>query len=51
MRQVLDLIQKRKGTATAQAPSGLKLNIPEPIGIIDEDGIVSRALPSRPAKR
>ena len=51
MRQQLDLIQKRKGIATAQAPSGLRLNIPEPIRIIDEDEIVSRGSPSRPAKR
>jgi hypothetical protein len=51
MRQELDLIQKRKGTVNAQAPSGLKLNIPEPIRIIDEDEIVSSVRPQRPVKR
>ena len=34
VRRELDLFQKRKGTASAQASSGLKLNIPEPIRII-----------------
>lgn len=51
MRQELDLIQKRKGIANTQTPSGLKLNIPEPIRFIDEDEIVSSARPPRPAKR
>jgi len=37
VRRELDQIQKRSGKATAQAPSGLKLNIPEPIRFIDED--------------
>jgi twitching motility protein PilT len=36
MRRELDLILRRRGVATEQAPSGLKLNIPEPIRIIDE---------------
>jgi twitching motility protein PilT len=36
VRRELDLIQKRNGTANPQAPSGLKLNIPEPIRIIDD---------------
>jgi twitching motility protein PilT len=39
VRRELDLVQKRNGTAREQAPSGLKLNIPEPIRIIDEDQI------------
>jgi twitching motility protein PilT len=39
MRRELDLIQKRKGITSEQTPSGLKLNIPEPIRIIDEDEI------------
>lgn len=51
VRRELDLIQKRSGTATAQAPSGLKLNIPEPIRIIDEDEIGLRSPPPLPAKR
>ena len=50
MRRELDLIQKRTGTVSAQAPSGLKLNIPEPIRIIDEDEIESFP-PPLPAKR
>ena len=37
MRRELDLILRRRGIATEQAPSGLKLNIPEPIRIIDEN--------------
>jgi len=45
VRRELDLIQKRNGTVSAQAPSGLKLNIPEPIRIIDEDAIGLSAPP------
>src|SRR5438552_280006 len=51
VRQELDLIQKRKGAAHTHAPSGLKLNIPEPIRIIYEDEVVSSGRPPRPAKR
>ncbi len=51
VRRELDLIQKRSGIAIAQAPSGLKLNIPEPIRIIDEDEIGLRSPPPLPAKR
>ena len=51
VRRELDLIQKRNGTASAQAPSGLKLNIPEPIRIIDEDEIAFSSPPPLPAKR
>ena len=51
VRQELELIQKRKGAAHTHAPSGLKLNIPEPIRIIYEDEVVSSGPPSRPAKR
>jgi twitching motility protein PilT len=50
MRRELELIQKRNGIANLQAPSGLKLNIPEPIRIIDEDDIVLGP-PPLPAKR
>ena len=51
VRRELDLIQKRNGTASVQAPSGLKLNIPEPIRIIDEDAIPFSSPPPLPAKR
>jgi twitching motility protein PilT len=51
VRRELDLIQKRNGTAVAHAPSGLKLNIPEPIRIIDEDAIPFSSPPPLPAKR
>ena len=51
VRRELDLIQKRNGTASIQAPSGLKLNIPEPIRIIDEDAIPFSSPPPLPAKR
>jgi len=37
MRRELDLLQKQRGVAAEQAPSGLKLHIPEPIRIIEED--------------
>ena len=36
IRRELDLIQKQRGMAGEQAPSGLKLHIPEPIRIIEE---------------
>jgi twitching motility protein PilT len=51
VRRELDLIQKRTGTASAQAPSGLKLNIPEPIRIIEEDEIGLHSPPPLPAQR
>jgi hypothetical protein len=51
VRRELDLIQKRNGTASIQAPSGLKLNIPEPIRIIDEDSIPFGSPPPLPGKR
>jgi len=51
VRRELDLIQKRNGTASVHAPSGLKLNIPEPIRIIDEDAIPFSSPPPLPAKR
>jgi twitching motility protein PilT len=46
VRRELDLIQRRNGATNAQAPSGLKLNIPEPIRIIDDQEIGSSAPPS-----
>jgi len=41
IRRDLDLIQRGRGATSVQAPSGLKLNIPEPIRIIevDENGV------------
>jgi twitching motility protein PilT len=37
MRRELDLLQKQRGAANEQAPSGLKLHIPEPIRILEEE--------------
>jgi twitching motility protein PilT len=37
VRRELDLLQKQRGNGKEQAPSGLKLNIPEPIKIIYEN--------------
>jgi twitching motility protein PilT len=36
VRRDLDLLQKQRGVAIEQTPSGLKLHIPEPIRIIEE---------------
>ena len=44
MRRELDLILRQRGVATEQAPSGLKLNIPEPIRMVDEGAKSSPAL-------
>jgi twitching motility protein PilT len=46
MRRELDLIQRGRGMTSAQAPSGLKLNIPEPIRIIEVD---ANGVPLAPA--
>jgi twitching motility protein PilT len=43
MRRELDLIQKQRGAATEQAPSGLKLHIPEAIRIIEPEPQVAAA--------
>jgi twitching motility protein PilT len=51
VRRELDLIQKRSGIVTSQAPSGLKLNIPEPIRIIGKDEIGSYSPPPLPGQR
>jgi len=51
VRRELDLIMKRNGAASAPTPSGLKLNIPEPIRFIDEDEIGACSPPRLPAKR
>jgi twitching motility protein PilT len=37
MRRDLDLIQKQRGASGEQAPSGLKLHVPEPIRIVEPD--------------
>ncbi|MEY2518375.1 MAG: twitching motility protein PilT [Verrucomicrobiota bacterium] len=50
MRRELDLLQRQRGAAAEQAPSGLKLNIPEPIRIIEEAGTTS-GRPVTAAKR
>jgi twitching motility protein PilT len=47
MRRDLDLLQKQRGVANEQAPSGLKLHIPEPIRIIEESSVT----PAPTAKR
>lgn len=39
MRRDIDLIQRERGAKIEQAPSGLKLNIPEPIRIIEESAM------------
>ena len=50
VRRELDLIQKQQGLAKEQAPSGLKLHIPEPIRIIQE-GEAGTPPPLATAKR
>jgi twitching motility protein PilT len=37
LRRELDVLQKQRGTANEQAPSGLKLHIPEPIRMAEPD--------------
>ncbi|HEY8835692.1 MAG TPA: hypothetical protein VIM09_08915 [Chthoniobacterales bacterium] len=51
MRRELDLLQKQRGVAAEQAPSGLKLHIPEPIRIIGEDSAAVSAAPAPASKR
>ena len=46
MRRELDLLQKQRGVANEQAPSGLKLHIPEAIRIIEEDPAAAAAVPA-----
>ena len=43
MRRELDTLQKQRGVATQEAPSGLKLHIPEPIRMIQPDPEVPAA--------
>src|SRR5256885_5948581 len=44
MRRELDVLQKQRGVANEQAPSGLKLHIPDPIRIIEEDPAAAGAV-------
>jgi twitching motility protein PilT len=37
VRRDLDMIQKKRGTAAEEAPSGLKLHIPEPIRVVEAE--------------
>jgi twitching motility protein PilT len=46
MRRELELIQKKRGTSTEQAPSGLKLHIPEPIRIIQPEELATAPSPT-----
>ncbi|MEY2509957.1 MAG: twitching motility protein PilT [Verrucomicrobiota bacterium] len=50
VRRELDVLQKQRGARQEQAPSGLKLSIPEPIRIIHEDAAPA-ATPGPPGKR
>jgi len=50
VRHELDLMLKRTGRTSAQTPSGLKLNIPEPIRLVDED-VTPPSPPPLPTKR
>jgi twitching motility protein PilT len=43
MRRELDTLQKQRGVANEQAPSGLKLHIPDPIRIIEPDAAAAPA--------
>ena len=43
IRRELDLIQKQRGVANEQAPSGLKLHIPEPIRTMQDDSNAASA--------
>jgi twitching motility protein PilT len=49
VRRELDLLQKQRGVSQEQAPSGLKLHIPEPIRIIEPEPetVTSAATPKR----
>jgi twitching motility protein PilT len=50
VRQELDGTLKRTGTTSALTPSGLKLNIPQPIRLVDEDA-AAFSPPPLPTKR
>jgi twitching motility protein PilT len=47
VRRDLDLIQKQRGVSKEQAPSGLKLHIPEPIRIIEVEPEATASSPKR----
>src|SRR3954465_1645650 len=46
MRRDLELLQKQRGATTEQAPSGLKLHIPEPIRIVEPPPVPEPAIKS-----
>ncbi len=46
MRRELELIQKKRGVSKEEAPSGLKLHIPEPIRIIQPEELATPPLPA-----
>jgi twitching motility protein PilT len=50
IRRELDVLQKQRGVANEQAPSGLKLHIPEPVRSIEQEAAAAGAS-ARPAKR
>ena len=47
VRRDLDLVQKQRGVSKEQAPSGLKLHIPEPIRIIEAEPEPTVPAPTR----
>ena len=51
LRRELDTLQKQRGAANEQAPSGLKLHIPEPIRIVEQEGDAVPAVPGPALKR
>ena len=48
VRRELDSLQKQRGVASEQAPSGLKLHIPDPVRAVEENRVT---LPRAAAKR
>jgi len=48
VRRELDSLQKQRGVASEQAPSGLKLHIPDPVRAVEENRVI---LPRAAAKR
>jgi len=50
MQRDLDILRRQRGTAKEEAPSGLKLNIPDPIRSMDES-TTSAALPPLALKK
>ncbi|MFL6588901.1 MAG: type IV pilus twitching motility protein PilT [Chthoniobacterales bacterium] len=46
LRRELEVVQKQRGVVTEQAPSGLKLHIPEPIRIVEPPPVPEPAIKS-----